>query len=128
MPKQKTYFNWSTGKDSALALHYLLQDKKYSVEHLLTSVNAQNCRLSMYGLRRELLQQQINALGIPNSTNELPKQPCMPEYEALMMRAVTGLQEKGFKCAGFGDIFLEDLKQYQEQQLAPCGIKTVFPL
>lgn len=128
MGKQKTYFNWSTGKDSALALHYLLQDKKYNVEHLLTSINAYHDRVSMHGLRRELLVQQINALGITNSTIELPEQPSMPEYEGLMKEAVTGLQERGFVCAGFGDIFLEDLKQYREQQLAPYGIKAVFPL
>lgn len=110
MHELKTYFNWSTGKDSALALHYLLQDKKYSVEHLLTSVNTHHDRVSMHGLRRELLQQQIHALGIPNSTIELPEQPSMQEYEALMSEAVTGLQKKGFEYAGFGDIFLEDLK------------------
>lgn len=128
MNKQKTYFNWSTGKDSALALHYLLQDKNYSVEHLLTSINAYHDRVSMHGLRRELLLQQINAMGIPNSTIELPEEPSMPEYENLMKQAVIQLQEKGFECAGFGDIFLEDLKQYREQQLTPYGIKTVFPL
>lgn len=128
MDKQKTYFNWSTGKDSALALYYLLQDKKYSVEHLLTSVNAHHNRVSMHGLRRELLLQQINALGIPNSTIELSEQPSMQEYEALMRQTVNGLQKKGFEYAGFGDIFLEDLKQYREQQLAPFNIKTIFPL
>lgn len=128
MDIRKTYFNWSTGKDSALALHYLLQDKKYSVEHLLTSINAYYDRVSMHGLRRELLLQQINALGIPNSTIELPEQPSMAEYEGMMKQAVTQLQEKGFECAGFGDIFPEDLKQYREQQLAPFNIKTVFPL
>jgi uncharacterized protein (TIGR00290 family) len=128
MGNQKTYFNWSTGKDSALALHYLLQDKTFSVEHLLTSINAYHDRVSMHGLRRELLLQQINALGIPHSTIELPEQPSMAAYENLMMEAVTGLQEKGFECAGFGDIFLEDLRQYREKQLAALNIKTVFPL
>ena len=106
----------------------MLQDKKYSVEHLLTSVNTHHDRVSMHGLRRELLQQQIHALGIPNSTIELPEQLSMQEYEALMSEAVTGLQKKGFEYAGFGDIFLEDLKQYREQQLALFNIKTIFPL
>lgn len=124
----KTYFNWSTGKDSALALHYLLQDKDYSVEHLLTSINAHHNRVSMHGLRRELLLEQVGALGIPNSTIELPEQPSMTEYEDLMKQGVTRLQGNGFECAAFGDIFLEDLKQYREQQLAAFNIKTAFPL
>jgi uncharacterized protein (TIGR00290 family) len=128
LDKLKTYFNWSTGKDSALALHYLLQDKNYSIEHLLTSVNAHHNRVSMHGLRRELLQQQIKALGIPNSTIELPEQPSMTEYEAVMKKTVMDLQQQGFEYAAFGDIFLEDLKIYREQQLSALNIKAVFPL
>jgi len=128
LPKLKTYFNWSTGKDSALALHYLLQDKNYSIEQLLTSVNAHHNRVSMHGLRRELLQQQIKALDIPYSTIELPEQPSMTEYEAVMKKTVMGLQQQGFDYAAFGDIFLEDLKIYREQQLSAFNIKAVFPL
>jgi uncharacterized protein (TIGR00290 family) len=124
----KTYFNWSTGKDSALALHYLLQDKNYSIEHLLTSVNAHHDRVSMHGLRRELLQQQINALGITNSTIELPEQPNMAEYETVMKETVAGLRQQGFNYAAFGDIFLEDLKIYREKQLSAFNIRAVFPL
>lgn len=128
MQKLKTYFNWSTGKDSALALYYLLQDKNYDVAHLLTSVNKQHDRVSMHGVRRSLLQQQINALDIPYSTIELPEEPSMGEYETIMRETVSGLQQQGFNCAAFGDIFLEDLKKYREQQLATLNIKTVFPL
>jgi uncharacterized protein (TIGR00290 family) len=128
MQKMKTYFNWSTGKDSALALYYLLQDKNYDVAHLLTSVNKQHDRVSMHGLRRALLQQQISALDIPYSTIELPEEPSMVEYETIMQQAVSGLQQQGFNCAAFGDIFLEDLKKYREEKLASLNIKTVFPL
>lgn len=128
MEKNKTYFNWSSGKDSALALHYLLQDKNYSVEYLLTSVNAHHDRVSMHGLRRELLQQQVDAIGIPNGTVELPEQPTNAAYETLMRQKTGQLKASGFAYAAFGDIFLEDLKSYREQQLAPMGIKTVFPL
>jgi uncharacterized protein (TIGR00290 family) len=126
--KIKTYFNWSTGKDSALALYHLLQDKSYSVEHLLTSVNAIHDRVSMHGLRRELLAQQIDSLGIPAGTIELPEEPSMKEYEAKMIAALSALKEKGFECAAFGDIFLEDLKKYREDQLSKMKIRTVFPL
>jgi len=124
----KTYFNWSTGKDSALALYYLLQDSNYSVERLFTSVNSHYNRVSMHGLQKELLQQQIEAIGIPGMTVELPAQPSNAEYEALLKEKVEGLVADGFECAAFGDIFLEDLKAYREKQLEPFGIKTVFPL
>lgn len=124
----KTYFNWSTGKDSALALYYLLQDKNYDIAHLLTSVNKHHNRVSMHGLRRKLLQQQVEALDIAYSTIELPEEPSMTEYETIMRETVSGLQQQGFECAAFGDIFLEDLKKYREQQLARLNIKTVFPL
>lgn len=124
----KTYFNWSTGKDSALALYYLLQDSNYSVERLFTSVNAHYDRVSMHGLRKELLQQQIEAIGIPGMTVELPAQPTNAEYEALLKEKVEGLVADGFECAAFGDIFLEDLKAYRDKQLEPYSIRTVFPL
>jgi uncharacterized protein (TIGR00290 family) len=128
MHQLKTYFNWSTGKDCSLALHYLLLDKNYNVAHLLTSVNKHHNRVSMHGLKRSLLQQQVDALDIPFSTIELPEEPSMEEYEVLMRQTVQGLQQQGFDCAAFGDIFLEDLKKYREQQLATLNIKTVFPL
>lgn len=128
MDRNKTYFNWSSGKDSALALHYLLQDKNYSVDYLLTSVNAHYNRVSMHGLRRELLQQQVEAIGIPSGTVELPEQPSNAEYETFMRQKTGQLKASGFEYAAFGDIFLEDLKAYREQQLATVGMKTVFPL
>lgn len=128
MPKHKTYFNWSSGKDSALALHYLLQDKNYSVDYLLTSVNAHHKRVSMHGLRIELLQQQLNAIGIPNGMVELPEHTTNAEYEKLMSKKVKQLKADGFEYSAFGDIFLEDLKKYREQQLQALNIKTIFPL
>lgn len=124
----KTYFNWSSGKDSALALHYLLKNKKFSIERLLISINAHHNRVSMHGLRRELLEKQIAALGLPFDTIELPEQPGMKEYEELMKQAVSKLKADGFEYGAFGDIFLEDLRKYREQQLAAVGINTVFPL
>lgn len=82
----------------------------------------------MHGLRREFLEQQIKALGIPFSTLELPEQPSMEEYESLMSDAVKRLQQYNFECAGFGDIFLEDLKAYREHQLARFNLEAVFPI
>jgi uncharacterized protein (TIGR00290 family) len=128
MRRIKTYFNWSSGKDSALALYYLLQDSTYSVEYLLTSVNASYNRVSMHGLRRALWQAQVQAIGIPHGTIELSEQPTNAEYEAEMHKKMLELKSSGFKCAAFGDIFLQDLRQYREQKLEPLGIKAVFPL
>lgn len=128
MLRHKTYFNWSSGKDSALALYYLLQDENYSVAYLLTSVNAHHKRVSMHGLRTELLQRQLNAIGIPNGTVELPEKTTNEVYEQLMRQKVMQLKVDGFEYAAFGDIFLEDMKKYREQQLHVLNIKTIFPL
>lgn len=125
---KKIYLNWSSGKDSALALHYLLQDKNYSVEYLLTSFNSDHNRVSMHDLRRELLQMQVNSIGIPNGTVELPEFPKNTEYETLMRDAVNQLKSDGFEYAAFGDIFLEDLRKYREEKLQLLNVQTVFPL
>lgn len=126
--KLKTYFNWSSGKDSALALYYLLQDNQYSVDCLLTSINSHFGRVSMHGLRKELLQRQIEAIGIPSKIVELPALPTNAEYENILKDKVNELLDEKYEYAAFGDIFLEDLRKYREDQLAPYGIKTVFPL
>jgi uncharacterized protein (TIGR00290 family) len=128
MSVHKTYFNWSSGKDSAMALHYLLQDKAYNVEYLLTSVNAHYKRVSMHGVRTELLQRQVEAIGIESGCIVLPEQPTNEEYEQIAGSKVRQLKADGYEFASFGDIFLEDLRKYREDQLARVGIKTVFPL
>jgi len=128
MPERKTYFNWSSGKDSALALYHLLRDKKYSVEYLLTNINRHHDRVSMHGLRTLLLQRQLDAAGIDYGWLELPEIASHEEYEATMSQKITELKEKGFEYAGFGDIFLEDLRTYREQQLDKWGMKALFPL
>ena len=124
----KTYFNWSTGKDSALALYYLQQDETYSVQQLITTVNTHFNRVTMHGLRIELLTAQTEALNIKSSLIELPEMPTMDTYEDIMLKAVTALKDDNFTHSAFGDIYLEDLKVYRENQLATQNIKTVFPL
>lgn len=124
----KTYFNWSSGKDSALALHYLLQDKDVPVGHLLTTINEAQQRVSMHGVRRTLLEAQLKAIGLPYSIVSIPEQCMNTTYESIMQEAVAPLIRDGFEYAAFGDIFLEDLKHYREQQLAQVGLKGLFPL
>lgn len=129
MAKSKPlYFNWSTGKDSAMALHSLLQKKEFSVDHLLTSVNASFDRVSMHGVRRALLERQLQSLSIPSSTLELPENVDMDEYQRIIEKAVQSLVAEGFYHTGFGDIFLEDLRAYREKQLSPYSIEAHFPL
>ncbi|MEC3908384.1 ATP-binding protein [Tamlana sp. 2201CG12-4] len=128
MSKYKTYFNWSTGKDSALALYYLQQDNNYTVDELITTVNSHYNRVSMHGLRKELLVAQTKALGITSSLIELPEMPSMAVYEQKMLETVTRLKKDGFTHSAFGDIFLEDLRIYREEQLAKQDLKAVFPI
>ena len=124
----KAYMNWSGGKDSSLALYHTLHDKNYSVEKLLTNVNNKFRRISMHGVREELLEQQATAIGIPLQKLVLTDQPSMIEYEQHMTKTMNHLQQEKFTHSVFGDIFLEDLKIYREAQLAKAGMTAVFPL
>lgn len=126
--KTKTVLNWSSGKDAAMALYQLQQSEQYEVAHLLTTVNAHYNRVTMHGLHRALLNKQIEALGLPFSTIELPEKPDMAQYESQMADAFSRLRKLGFEHTAFGDIFLEDLKLYREKQFERMGFQTVFPL
>ncbi|WP_289666201.1 diphthine--ammonia ligase [Flavobacterium panacagri] len=125
---QKALFNWSSGKDSALALYKILQNPDYKIEYLLTSVNQQYQRISMHGVRVELLQAQAESIGIPLKIMEIPEMPTMEVYENVMMETLTELKNEGIKYSVFGDIFLEDLRLYREKQLEKIGFKGVFPI
>ncbi|HKC37668.1 MAG TPA: diphthine--ammonia ligase [Chitinophagaceae bacterium] len=124
----RAYFNWSGGKDSALTLWKIVQEKKFRIEYLLTCINSFHNRISMHGVRRELLETQALALNIPLTTIELPEQPSMNEYETAMMQKISWFKRQGIKHSIFGDIFLEDLKKYREEKLAAAGIECVFPI
>lgn len=124
----KLYFNWSTGKDAALALYILQKENIFNVDHLLISINKSVDRVSMHGLSRELMIAQIKSTGLNFSTVELPAEPSMEDYSMLMSDAVSELKNKGYNDTGFGDIFLEDLREYREKQLNSLNIKCHFPL
>ena len=124
----KSFFNWSGGKDSSLALYHLLNDKRYSVEKLLTNISGVYQRVSMHGVREALIQQQAAAIEIPLQTLILSHEPSMAEYESCMMKIMNELRQQNFTHSIFGDIFLEDLKEYRETQLAKVEITAVFPL
>lgn len=120
--------NWSGGKDSAFALYQVIQEGRYQVDCLLTSINAVHNRVSMHGVRRSLLEAQAAAIGIPLITLEMPEQPSMEEYENLMQHKTADLLQQGFRYSIFGDIFLEDLRTYREEKLAGAGMEAVFPI
>ncbi|WP_282161932.1 adenine nucleotide alpha hydrolase [Ulvibacterium marinum] len=124
----KTYFNWSTGKDAALALYHLQNGEKHHIDRLLTTINSHHDRVSMHGLRRELLTEQVKEIGLPLTVIELPEEPTMEVYDTAMERVIGKLHSEGYTHCGFGDIFLEDLRIYRETKLSPYDIECCFPL
>lgn len=125
---KQAYMNWSGGKDSSLALYKVLQNNDFQITHLLTSVNKQFDRISMHGVRSELLRLQAHSIGIPLKTIELPEQPTMKEYEQILTNQVLSFKKEGINDTIFGDIFLEDLRKYREDKLSQTGITAHFPL
>ena len=124
----KAYLNWSSGKDSALSLYYANKQNDYKIEKLLTIINKDVERVTMHGVRTELLMQQAKNLGLPIEISELSAETSMEEYNRKMKEATDFLISDGFTHSVFGDIFLEDLKKYREVQLDSVGLKAVFPL
>ncbi|GAB3887715.1 Dph6-related ATP pyrophosphatase [Spirosoma agri] len=124
----KAIMNWSGGKDSALALWRVLQTKTFQIETLLTTLNAANHRISMHGVSEELLDAQARRLGLPQTKLYLPEESAMAEYEQRMATTLEPLIAAGATHAIFGDIFLEDLRQWRETQLATRKLTGVFPL
>lgn len=125
---KKAYFNWSTGKDSALALYKILNDKEHEIGTLLTNVNGEFNRVSMHGLREELLDEQAECIGLPLQKIHFPGNVTMSLYDSLMKEAMQKILTEKYEYAVFGDIFLEDLKKYRESKLAEVGLTGVFPL
>lgn len=124
----KAYMNWSGGKDCSMALHRLLLSGGYDLKYLLTTCSEAYDRVSMHGVRSLLMQQQADAIGLPLMIAKLPEKAGMETYNKLMSDTVAQLKQQDIYTAAFGDIFLEDLRQYREDQLSQAGIKAVFPL
>ena len=124
----KILLSWSSGKDSAWALHVLNQSHPGQVRALLTTVNEAVDRVAMHGVRRELLEMQARATGVPLWTVPLPH-PCPNEvYEARMRGACERAVDDGFTHVAFGDLFLEDVRRYREERLAGTGLTPLFPV
>ena len=121
-------FNWSGGKDSALALYHCLNNPELDIKYLVTSVNDSVNRVSMHGVREDLLIKQAQSIGIPLYQIRLPEMPGMKEYDDVMSHHLQKLKAEGITHSIFGDIFLEDLKAYREARLAEIGMQAIFPL
>jgi len=125
---EKVLFSWSGGKDSTMALCDILAMREYQVAALLTTVTEDYQRISMHGVRRLLLQQQAESLGIPLEEIMISKQSSNAEYESKMAEVLRRYKEQGVSSVVFGDIFLEDLKVHREKNLAGLGMRGIFPL
>ncbi|MGH7996780.1 MAG: ATP-binding protein [Opitutaceae bacterium] len=126
--REKIAFCWSGGKDSALALHRLRADDRYEVVSLLTTCNADFRRVSMHGVRLELLERQADALGLPLEKVFVGRCSSNEEYESRMGERLRALAAGGTTACAFGDIFLEDLRRWREGNLARIGMRGIFPL
>ena len=121
-------FCWSGGKDSAMALHTLLQRSDVRIIALLTTVTEGYERISMHGVRRELLRRQAQSIGLPLHEVRIPPQCVNPIYEARMEEALRMHFDQGVRRVAFGDIFLQDLRAYREKNLARIGMTALFPI
>ena len=124
----RAWMSWSSGKDSALALHEVRSAGEVDVIGLVTTVNSTADRVAMHAVRRVLLEAQADALGLPLYVVELPWQCPNELYEQRMSAAVEVARQSGVKCIVFGDLFLEDVRAYRLAMLDGTGITPLFPL
>jgi uncharacterized protein (TIGR00290 family) len=124
----KILFAWSGGKDSALALHGIRQSGQYEVAALLTTVTEGYDRISMHGVRRALLEAQAESLRLPLEEVLISRNSSNAEYESKMRAALEKYRMQDISAVAFGDIFLEDVRKYREENLAKAGMRGVFPL
>lgn len=122
------FFNWSTGKDSALALYNTLKNNEYVVSKLITTVSKMDEAVTMHSVPKQLLLKQVESLEIPLEIIEIPTNVSMKNYDVIMKKRMEYYKTLGYEYSIFGDIFLEDLKQYRIKRLNEVGLKAHFPL
>jgi len=125
---KRILLSWSSGKDSAWSLHVLRQRAEYEVVGLLTTFNVVADRVAMHAVRRDLVERQAEAAGLPLWAVPLPW-PCTNErYESLMAQTCAKAVAEGVEGVAFGDLFLEDVRAYREKQLKDTGLQPIFPV
>jgi len=125
---EKALVSWSGGKDSCMALDEILRDQSYQVGALLTTVTRDYERISMHGVRRMLLEQQAESLGLRLHKVYISRGASNEEYESRMKEVLSLYRGEGVDSIVFGDLFLEDIKKYREQFLDSLGMRGVFPI
>jgi uncharacterized protein (TIGR00290 family) len=126
--KAKILLSWSSGKDSAWALHILRRQGEYEIAGLVTTVNSAFDRVAMHSTRRALVEQQAEAAGLPLQIVDLPWPCANADYERIMKRVCDQAVTQGITGFAFGDLFLADIRAYRERQLQGTGLKPIFPL
>jgi uncharacterized protein (TIGR00290 family) len=126
--RSKAWLAWSSGKDSAWALHTIRQQEEFEIVALLTTINRTYERVAMHAVRESLVEMQAAAAGLPVVKVPIPS-PCSNEiYEQAMSEAMARARAEGVWHVAFGDLFLEDIRAYREKHLAACGMTPVFPV
>jgi uncharacterized protein (TIGR00290 family) len=126
--KPQALLAWSSGKDSAWALHQLRHQNEVEIVGLLTTFNEAAGRVAMHGVRRELVKAQADAVGLPLWEVPLPWPCTNQQYEQRMQQVLQKARHEGISHMAFGDLFLSEIRSYREQQLAGTGITPLFPL
>jgi uncharacterized protein (TIGR00290 family) len=126
--KPQALLCWSSGKDSAWTLHVLRQRREVDVVGLLTTINDVHARVAMHAVRLALLEAQAEAVGLPLWKVPIPSPCSNQQYEAAMGEAIRKALAAGVTVMAFGDLFLEDIRRYREQQLAGTGLTPIFPI
>jgi uncharacterized protein (TIGR00290 family) len=126
--KSMTLLTWSGGKDSAMALYKLQKSEDYDITALLTTVTEGYDRISMHGVRRTLLENQAEALGYPLEIVTISQKSSNEEYEQRMKEALLKYKNRGVETVAFGDIYLEDVRKYREENLSKVDMRGIFPL
>jgi uncharacterized protein (TIGR00290 family) len=126
--RPRAVLSWSSGKDSAWALETIRRDNNIYIVALLTTVTAGYDRVSMHGVREEILDAQARRMGLPCVKVRIPPRCVNADYEKAMARALADLREQGVEKFVFGDLFLEDIRRYREERLRGSGIEPIFPL
>jgi uncharacterized protein (TIGR00290 family) len=128
MEREKVVLSWSGGKDSALTLHTLLAQKEFEVVYLLTTVTRDYGRISMHGVREELLSEQARRTSIESDIAYITKDATDEEYEKSMSEKIFKYAAEGVTSVAFGDLYLEDIRKYREDKMSKTGMKCTFPL
>ena len=127
MTMKKSLLSWSSGKDSAWALHMLRQRSDLEIAGLVTTMNQLYQRIAIHAVRLELLQRQAEAVGLPLHIIDLPHPCSNSQYETVMEKFIGESREQEIECMAFGDLFLTDIKEYREAKLSGTGITPLFP-